>query len=104
MSLGADPAVLKRVYAALQEVIDPELGLDVVALGLVDAVRGRGDRVEVDMTLTTPGCPVSEQLPAEAVAALRHALPELSVDVQLVWDPPWTSTAWPGSAPTSRRP
>ena len=49
-----------------------------------------GDRFEVEMTLTTPGCPVSEQLPQEALAALVEALPELEVDLQIVWEPPWT--------------
>lgn len=42
------------------------------------------------MTLTTPGCPVSEQLPAEAEAAVRAALPDATVTVHVVWEPPWT--------------
>lgn len=79
-----------RAYEALKDVLDPELGLDVVALGLVYDVRDTGDRVEVDMTLTTPGCPVSEQLPAEAETAVRDALPGREVAVNIVWDPPWT--------------
>jgi metal-sulfur cluster biosynthetic enzyme len=78
------------VLAALGRVWDPELGLDVVALGLVYDVRVRGDHVTIDMTLTTPGCPVSEQLPTEAAAAVRAALPDAEVTVNLVWDPPWT--------------
>lgn len=80
----------QRALDALAEVWDPELGLDVVSLGLVYDVRVEGDRVEVDMTLTTPGCPVSEQLPAAADAALRAALPGTEVRVHVVWDPPWT--------------
>lgn len=79
-----------RVHDALRSVIDPELGLDVVALGLVYDVRGDDSHVEVDMTLTTPGCPVSEQLPREAQAALVDALPGTAVDLRVVWDPPWT--------------
>ena len=78
------------VLAALGGVWDPELGLDVVALGLVYDVRIQGDQVEIDMTLTTPGCPVSEQLPTEAESAVRTALPGTEVRVNLVWDPPWT--------------
>jgi metal-sulfur cluster biosynthetic enzyme len=78
------------VLAALGNVWDPELGLDVVSLGLVYDVRVLADRVEVDMTLTTPGCPVSEQLPAEAEAAVRTAVPDVDVIVNVVWDPPWT--------------
>jgi metal-sulfur cluster biosynthetic enzyme len=78
------------VLAALSGVWDPELGLDIVSLGLVYAVRVDGDGVEIDMTLTTPGCPVSEQLPTEAEAAVRAALPGGDVTVHVVWDPPWT--------------
>jgi metal-sulfur cluster biosynthetic enzyme len=80
----------QQVFAALGNVWDPELGLDVVSLGLVYDVRVDGDTIEIDMTLTTPGCPVSEQLPAEAEAAVRAAVPDAEVRVQVVWDPPWT--------------
>jgi metal-sulfur cluster biosynthetic enzyme len=80
----------EQVLTALGNVWDPELGLDVVSLGLVYDVRVDGEHVEVDMTLTTPGCPVSEQLPAEAEAAVRAALPNQDVTVNVVWDPPWT--------------
>lgn len=87
---GTAEARQDQVLAALGHVWDPELGLDVVSLGLVYDVRTPGDRVEIDLTLTTPGCPVSEQLPAEAEAAVRAALPGVEVRVQVVWDPPWT--------------
>lgn len=80
----------EQALAALGNVWDPELGIDVVSLGLVYDVRVHGDTIEVDMTLTTPGCPVSEQLPAEAGAAVRTAVPDADVHVQIVWDPPWT--------------
>ncbi|MGV3759930.1 MAG: metal-sulfur cluster assembly factor [Actinomycetota bacterium] len=80
----------EAVLRALSTVWDPELGLDVVALGLVYDVRIEPGRVEVDMTLTTPGCPVSEQLPGEAAAAVQRALPDVEVRLQVVWDPPWT--------------
>ena len=80
----------EAVLQALSTVWDPELGLDVVALGLVYDVRVDGDRVEIDMTLTTPGCPVSEQLPREAADAVEHALPGLEICLQVVWEPPWT--------------
>jgi metal-sulfur cluster biosynthetic enzyme len=80
----------QMVLAALDDVWDPELGLDVVSLGLVYDVRTQGDDIDIDMTLTTPGCPVSEQLPAEAEAALRAALPNAHVTLNVVWDPPWT--------------
>jgi metal-sulfur cluster biosynthetic enzyme len=84
-----DP-VRERAVAALRDVFDPELGLDVVSLGLVYGIDVVDDHVTVEMTLTTPGCPVAESLPAEARDALARALPEATIDVQVVWDPPWT--------------
>lgn len=75
---------------ALRQVWDPELGLDVVSLGLIYDVRVDEDLIEVDMTLTTPGCPVSESMSQEAESAVREALPGFDVQVNLVWDPPWS--------------
>ena len=85
-----DPLSTSAAHAALAEVIDPELGLDIVELGLVYDVEVTAQCVTVDMTLTTPGCPVSELLPAEAREALVRALPDHQIDVRVVWDPPWT--------------
>lgn len=82
--------VRQQALAALGDVWDPELGLDVVALGLIYDVRIDGSTVDIDMTLTTPGCPVSEQLPIEAGDAVRQALPQHEVNINVVWDPPWT--------------
>lgn len=76
---------------ALGDVYDPELGLDIVSLGLIVELVDLGEAgLRVDMTLTTPGCPVSDVLPREAAAAVRAALPDVPVDVNVVWDPPWT--------------
>ncbi len=86
------PEAVAHVRDALREVYDPELGLDVVSLGLVYDVRVEDDRVVIEMTLTTPGCPVSESLPQQALAAAGDALAGsgLAVDLQVVWEPPWT--------------
>lgn len=75
---------------ALRGVWDPELGIDVVSLGLIYDIRVDETGLVVDMTLTTPGCPVSEQLPSEAAEAVRTALPQYPVRVDIVWEPPWT--------------
>jgi len=80
----------QAVVDALRDVWDPELGLDVVSLGLVYDIRVEVDTVDIDMTLTTPGCPVSQQLPLEAEQAVRDALPGAEVSLNVVWDPPWT--------------
>ena len=75
---------------ALKGVIDPELGYNIVDLGMIYDVEIIDGNVVVTMTLTTPGCPVSEQLPIEAGDAVRQALPQHEVNINVVWDPPWT--------------
>lgn len=82
--------LLKAAWGALESVHDPELSLDVVALGLVYDVRIEDDTVTVEMTLTTPGCPASESLPEMARMALQEALGPVAVEVRVVWDPPWS--------------
>lgn len=86
-----DPAeAIETAWAALGGVYDPELCLDVVSLGLVYDLRAEGSNLVVKMTLTTPGCPVSESLPEQARAAIIDATDGvIGVDVQVVWDPPW---------------
>ncbi|MGZ8919961.1 MAG: metal-sulfur cluster assembly factor [Limisphaerales bacterium] len=80
----------ESVRNALREVIDPELGCNIVDLGLIYGIQIEGVDVSVLMTLTTPGCPMHESI-ARGVAAAIQQLPGVeTVDVQLVWDPPWT--------------
>ena len=80
-----------HVLAALQDVIDPELGVNVVDLGLVYGVLAREDRIRVLLTLTSPACPLGSVLTGAAVAAIKDAFPRVErVDVDLVWDPPWS--------------
>jgi metal-sulfur cluster biosynthetic enzyme len=82
--------IVQRVIEALRDVYDPELAMDVVAMGLVyDVLVDRAGDVQVDMTLTTPGCPVAESLPEDAATAVRATLGDHEVDVEVVWDPPW---------------
>jgi metal-sulfur cluster biosynthetic enzyme len=84
---------LDAVRAALHGVYDPELGLDIIELGLVYDVREEDGRIVIEMTLTTPGCPVSESLPDDAGLAAAAALGPggaARVEVHVVWDPPWT--------------
>ena len=90
MVLTLDP--IEAIYNALRQVYDPELGLDIVSMGLIYRLEAEGDRVKIDMTLTTPGCPVSETLPEMARLAAANALGpdgESRIDFQIVWDPPW---------------
>jgi len=73
-----------------ERVIDPELGINVVDLGLIYGVEISGGRISVDMTLTTPGCPLAGTLAAQVEEALRQAFPGFDVEVSLVWEPRWT--------------
>jgi metal-sulfur cluster biosynthetic enzyme len=73
----------------LRGVIDPELGIDIVELGLIyDIVVDQG-AIVVTMTLTTPGCPLHDSIVGGVERALEES-GEPQVDVRLVWDPPWT--------------
>jgi metal-sulfur cluster biosynthetic enzyme len=78
------------VHEALREVIDPELGLDIVSLGLVYGVTvdPDGDAV-VSMTLTTPYCPLGPMLESQVHAATQFLPGIRDVKVDLIWDPPW---------------
>jgi metal-sulfur cluster biosynthetic enzyme len=87
-----------EVWAALRGVIDPELGLSVVDLGLVYGATQEGGRVAVRLTMTTPACPLGEQIVRDATARL-HALPGVTeARVELVWEPPWTPARMSPSA------
>ncbi|MBI3079323.1 MAG: DUF542 domain-containing protein [Deltaproteobacteria bacterium] len=78
------------VLQALEQIVDPELGINIVDLGLVYGVKVSDGRVEVEMTLTVPGCPMHEALTAGVERVLR-ALPGVrEVAVKIVWDPPWS--------------
>jgi metal-sulfur cluster biosynthetic enzyme len=80
----------EQVREALRLVIDPELGVNVVDLGLVYDVRIDDGSVRVSMTMTTPACPLGESLAEEAEAAIRQNVPGVtSASVDLVWEPPW---------------
>ena len=79
------------VREALKTVEDPEAGMSIVDLGLVYAITTGTGRVHVQMTMTSPACPVGPYLVDEAAAAIRAVAPEgTEVEVQLVWEPPWT--------------
>jgi len=80
----------EQCYEALGRVIDPELGLDAVSLGLIYRVDVQGSEVLVDMTMTSPGCPVAEQLLFEANNEILKVPGVERASVNLVWDPPWT--------------
>lgn len=81
----------EQVRTALRSVIDPEVGINIVDLGLVYGVEISDNRLHVDLTMTTPACPMGEMIlddVREALAALAPA--DVEIDIGLVWDPPWS--------------
>ena len=83
-----------RVIARLKTVYDPEIPVNIFDLGLIYKVdinpaASEGFDVKIDMTLTTPNCPVAGQMPAMVQHAVAAAEGVNDVDVNLVWDPPW---------------
>lgn len=81
---------VEKVTLALRRVKDPELNLNIVDLGLVYEVRVDGTVVDVDMSLTSPGCPSGAEITGDAEQAIR-AMPDVSdVTINLVWTPYWS--------------
>lgn len=90
MSLLDGQASAEQLRGLLREVIDPEIGINIIDLGLVYDVRLSADGVAaVRMTLTTPGCPLGGYIDDAIHGVLWGAPGVTDVDVQLVWDPPW---------------
>ncbi|MFW6039076.1 MAG: iron-sulfur cluster assembly protein [bacterium] len=87
---GAAPPNEADVRAAMKHVIDPEVGLNVVDLGLVYSVQVEDRHVHLTMTMTTPACPLSEHIKQDAKQSVLAACPgAVDVGIELVWDPPW---------------
>ena len=79
------------IEQALQRVVDPEVALSIVDVGLVYRVTVTAGRLHVLLTMTSAACPVIELIMDEVGAELDPLAPEgMAVDVELVWEPPWT--------------
>jgi metal-sulfur cluster biosynthetic enzyme len=79
----------EAVLDTLRQVVDPELGCNIVDLGLVYSVSVSGQSIAVTMTLTTPGCPMHESIRWGAQNALLQLEGIEAADVEVVWEPPW---------------
>jgi FeS assembly SUF system protein len=88
-----EPTGLKgAVIAALRLVYDPEIPVNIYDLGLIYRldVDEESGRVEIDMTLTAPSCPVAESLPQQVRELVEHVVGVNEVKLELVWEPPWS--------------
>ena len=87
-----DTKLMDKIVEKLKTVYDPEIPVDIYELGLIYDVRIDEKKATLDMTLTSPHCPVAETLPMQVRRAVEE-LDELEeVEVKIVWEPPWDKT------------
>ena len=80
----------QQVRDILRQVIDPEVGRDIVALGLVYRVEVATGSLVIEITMTSPACPMGDMIVSDVHAALAKVLPAtIEPDIRLVWEPPW---------------
>ena len=87
-----DNQIMDMIVEKLKTVYDPEIPVDIYELGLIYNVKIEDKKATLDMTLTSPHCPVAETLPMQ----VRRTVEEISeldeVEVKIVWEPPWDKT------------
>jgi phenylacetate-CoA oxygenase PaaJ subunit len=91
-SAGGPLAPLEeRVWLALAEIDDPEMPVNLVDLGIIYAVEAQRGSVRVELTFTAMGCPASDMIVDDIRLRLMREPGVNEVDIEVVWDPPWTS-------------
>jgi metal-sulfur cluster biosynthetic enzyme len=91
--------LLPTIVQALEKVVDPEVALNIVDVGLVYGVAIADGRMDVRMTMTSAACPVADVIVDDVENALDDAMPpELKIHVEVVWEPPWTQQRMSGRA------
>ncbi len=80
----------EAVYTALRQVFDPEVGLNIVDMGLIYDVGIADQKIDVTMTLTSPACPAGPHILAQVDSQVRTLEGVADVDVKVVWTPPWS--------------
>jgi metal-sulfur cluster biosynthetic enzyme len=83
-------ALVEAVRGALSVVDDPELGVDIVSLGLVYGIEEREGRVRIRFTLTSMGCPIGPMIEHDVVTAAERVPGVSAVETELVFEPPWS--------------
>ncbi len=88
-----------KVIAEIKKIYDPEIPVNIYELGLIyDITVDDKNNVKIDMTLTTPNCPVAESLPNEVKNSVKEIKEVKEVDLKLVWEPPWDKSMMSESA------
>lgn len=87
--MGGMTDLEKKVRKALVGVVDPELHINIVDLGLIYDVREEKGAVEIEMTLTSPGCPLASVIDSEINRVVKKIKGVKKVALELIWDPPW---------------
>ena len=89
----------EKIIAEIKKIYDPEIPVNIYELGLIyDIIIDKKNNVKVNMTLTTPNCPVAESLPKEVKDSIMEIKEVNKVDLDLVWDPPWNKNMMSESA------
>ena len=82
--------IQNRVIESLRKIFDPEIPVNIYDLGLIYKVEvDEKNKVNVDMTLTSPNCPVAESLPIDVKESIKKVEGVSDVNLNLVWEPPW---------------
>ena len=82
--------VKDKIINEIRKIYDPELPVNIYDLGLIYEIKVSEKKAKIKMTLTTPNCPVAESLPKEVKEGAMQVEGIENVDLELVWDPPWT--------------
>ena len=89
----------EKIIAEVKKIYDPEIPVNIYELGLIYDIKvDEKNNVKINMTLTSPNCPVAESLPNEVKNNIKEIKEVNNVDLELVWDPPWDKSMMSESA------
>ena len=80
----------EEIIKCIKTVMDPEIPVNLYDLGLIYSIKNNENKVVIEMTLTNPNCPVAGQMPENVGKSIQHLDGLKSIEVSLVWDPPWS--------------
>ena len=81
-----------EILELLKEVMDPEIEINIVDLGLIYGVTYDGEnKIDIDLTFSTPACPLGDTIVANVVEVIKQKHPDITTNVEIVFDPPWTA-------------